>query len=327
MCINAAILLKDRGRNWPPAADSIINEWRHQHLVQQRAERDAMNVKEELARTATDLTTGNPTYFFMAADFVSSFTGDTPFFKVDGRYSKEDHGKAKIETRMCGVRVVCGDIDEFWVYYTDNMMPGGANVMIEIMRQAIAELTVRLAQRGFKLPRLCFLYFDNCGENKNKLFMAWASLCVEFCYLDEIEVCYLVTGHTHCYVDQTLGSYSTVRDHQTFISSASALEYLLKNHKGDGYSPPVVFKKIQMLWNLWALEPYLNGKIKYYQVPHILKFKRLPLTAKCFMQYRIFSGRELLPKLPKNCENIREVDKIMVEDHVHVGGRKTFIDR
>jgi hypothetical protein len=234
LCINAAILLCDPGRNWPPAADDIITEWRHMHLLQQRMERDAMDAKAESARSCTLRKTGDPEYVFMAADFVSSYAGDTPFFHVQGRHSKDDHGKSKIETRMCGVRVICGDINEFWIFYTDNMMPGGANVMVEIMRQAIAKLTIRLARKGYKLPRKWFLYFDNCPENKNRIFQGWASLCVELHYADEIEACYLVTGHTHNNVDQTLGSYSTIRDKQQFISTPAALRYLLQTHRGKG---------------------------------------------------------------------------------------------
>ena len=203
-CINAVILLSNPGRRWSSAADQIINQWRHLHLAQQRLERDMMDKKAEIARTATDLRTGNPEYFFMAADFVSSYTGDTPFIKVNGRLSKEDHSKEKIETRMCGVRVICGDINEFWIFYTDNMMPGGANVMVEIIRRAIAKLEIRLARKGYKRPRRAFLYFDNCSENKNKTFFGWLSLCVELHHMDEVEACYLVTGHTHNNVDQTL---------------------------------------------------------------------------------------------------------------------------
>jgi hypothetical protein len=283
------------------------------HLLQQRLESDAMDAKAELARVSIVRSTGDPEYFFMAADFVSSYTGDTPFFHFQGRHSKDDHGKSKIETRMCGVRVICGDIDEFWIFYTDNFMPGGANVMVEIMRQAVAHLVIRLAAKGFKLPRKCFLYFDNCAENKNRIFQAWASLCVEMHYMDEMEASYLVTGHTHNNVDQTLGSYSTIRDKQAFISTPVALKHLLQNHKGKGdepeqfivisltslvlveYDPPVIFEKIELIWDWASLTPLMNKKIKHFQVPHVTKFKRFALTGKCHMQYKIFSDRKWMP--------------------------------
>ena len=102
------------------------------------------------------------------------------------------------------------------------------------MRRAIARLEIRLAKKGFKSPRKSIMYFDNCPENKNKLFQAWASLCIELHYLDDIEACYLVTGHTHNNVDQTLGSYSTIIDMQQFISTPAAVRHLLQTHSGTG---------------------------------------------------------------------------------------------
>jgi hypothetical protein len=40
-----------------------------------------------------------------------------------------------IESRVVGVEIICGPIDEVFVYYTDNLVAGGANIMIEIQRQ------------------------------------------------------------------------------------------------------------------------------------------------------------------------------------------------
>jgi hypothetical protein len=41
------------------------------------------------------------------------------------------------------------DIDELLVYYTDNMMLGGTNIMLQIFRMAMADLTLKLKGRGF----------------------------------------------------------------------------------------------------------------------------------------------------------------------------------
>jgi hypothetical protein len=164
--------------------------------------------------------------------------------------------------------------------------------------------------------------------------------------MDEMEASYLVTGHTHNNVDQTLGSYSTIRDKQTFISTPVALKYLLQNHQGKGdkppiytvislllvcsteYDPPVVFEKIELIWDLASLTPLMNKKIKYFQVPHVTKFKRYPLTGKCYMQYKIFSDREWMPPLPKTTEaQSCEITEIELEAQMHVGGKKRFYER
>ena len=51
--------------------------------------------------------------------------------------------------RCICVEVNCGDIRERYHFYTDNLIPGGANVMIEVAKQALAELTKSLLKKGF----------------------------------------------------------------------------------------------------------------------------------------------------------------------------------
>jgi hypothetical protein len=95
----------------------------------------------------------------------------------------------------------------------------------------------------------------------------------------------------------------------------------------ETYDPPVVFEKLELIWDLASLIPLMNSKIKYFQVPHVTKFKRYPITAKCHMQYKIFSDRDLMPPLPKNASGeSRDVDEIQLEPHIHVGGMKKFYD-
>jgi hypothetical protein len=230
--INAHLLLADQARNWPPAADNIIKEWRHLHLKQQQRERLDADERELRAKVETDLETGNPLHFYMCADFVSNSVADTPHLFVQGRISKAERGKKHIQTRICGVHVICGPIDELFVYFTDNMMPGGTNTMIQIMRMAIYDLSIKLKAVGFKLPRSAFIQLDNCpSENKNRTIFSFMSALVDLHYLDIIQLNYLVVGHTHCPMDQKLGALSTVIHEQDFIATPEALEHLLTNYR------------------------------------------------------------------------------------------------
>jgi len=102
------MLLRDPSRQWPPAADDIIKEWRHLHLKQQWQERRDADEREERARTETDKRTGQPKHFYICADFVSNSVGDTPHIQIDGRHAKGERSKKHIQTRMCGVHVICG---------------------------------------------------------------------------------------------------------------------------------------------------------------------------------------------------------------------------
>lgn len=54
------------------------------------------------------------------------------------RWGLNAHGarfKTKTRSRVIGIEVVCGPIHKFFVYYTDNLVSKGANVMIEAQRR------------------------------------------------------------------------------------------------------------------------------------------------------------------------------------------------
>jgi hypothetical protein len=95
---------------------------------------------------------------------MTTKTGDTPAFRLNGMLSKEDHGKPCIESRIVGIRVICGSVDELFVYYTHNFVSSGANTMCEVTRQAMADLSKLL--KNYRLPRQAYFQFDNCSENK-----------------------------------------------------------------------------------------------------------------------------------------------------------------
>ena len=164
----------------------------------------------------------------MCADFISNSVGDTPSFNIQGRHGKSERGKAHIQSRMCGVHVVCADIDELFVYYTDNMMPGGSNTMIQIMRMAVEDLTIKLKARGFHLPKTAWFQLDNCpSENKNSIIFTFMSMLIDLNYFDVIQLNYLVIGHTHCPINQKLGALATIVRQQDFIATPEALMHLL----------------------------------------------------------------------------------------------------
>ena len=130
--------------------------------------------------------------------------------------------------RSFAICVSTADIDELFVYYTDNMMAGGTNTMAQILRMAMADLTIKLGGRGFNLPRTAWFQMDNCpSENKNKTINAYMSMLVDLGHLDVVQLNYLVVGHTHCPIDQKLGALSTIIHKQEFIATPEALMHLL----------------------------------------------------------------------------------------------------
>lgn len=53
------------------------------------------------------------------------------------KIGKYMHNKNTIqmENRVIGVEVYCGNINTLFIYYTDDLVSGGANIMIEIQRE------------------------------------------------------------------------------------------------------------------------------------------------------------------------------------------------
>jgi hypothetical protein len=89
-------------------------------------------------------------------------TGNTPKFSK----LRQENQNNVIENRNIGVHMVCGPIDDWISISTDNTIPGGANVMVEVTRMAIEIAAEKLALLGFVLPPTLYVQFDNCGENK-----------------------------------------------------------------------------------------------------------------------------------------------------------------
>jgi hypothetical protein len=74
----------------------------------------------------------------------------------------------RMENRLMGARIVCGPIDNYIAITTSDLIPGGANILIEATRIAIEKLAEKLAlcEPPYPLPDKGGLNYDNSGENK-----------------------------------------------------------------------------------------------------------------------------------------------------------------
>ena len=118
---------------------------------------------------------GNPLRLFLFGDGMTQYTCQTP------KFPHQSKGDKVIDTRIVGIEVVCGPIKTVLVYRTDELVSGGANITIEMTRQALIDVTILLRQRGLLVPRTLWLQFD-------KEFFAYYSLLVESYSFDEIEI-------------------------------------------------------------------------------------------------------------------------------------------
>jgi hypothetical protein len=141
------------------------------HLQQQQTERQhAENVIHHCVTTYD--AKGNPTDGYLDIDGQTVTTGDTPKYqKLRGERQNNT-----IENRNIGVHIVCGPINKWVSVSTDNTIPGGANVLIEVTRMAIEILAEALAALGFTLPPNLHVQYDNCGENKVSILVIFITM-------------------------------------------------------------------------------------------------------------------------------------------------------
>ena len=76
----------------------------------------------------------------------------------------------------------------------------GANVTIDVIHRT---LTSMLKEGQTHLPPVLNLQLDNCGrENKNRYLLAYLFMLVHLGVFVEVEVNFLMVGHTHEDIDQ-----------------------------------------------------------------------------------------------------------------------------
>ena len=140
----------------------IVRALQRIHLNQQHLERQhCENFIYDCKHMYNEL--GEPIYFFVKLDGMSLFKTLAPKL-----LKEHSHQIPQMENRLIGARIVCGPIDTYIAICTSDLIPGGANVMIEATRIAIETLAKKLAANHipFALPDKGGFNYDNCGENK-----------------------------------------------------------------------------------------------------------------------------------------------------------------
>ena len=161
----------------------IVQRFRQLHLNQQSNERRFLDLKKLKAKLMDE---NKPRAALIFPDYITNYTCLTP------TWENNSSGDEKIESRLLGIEVVCGPIDTVFIYRVDSLVVGGANICVELVRQAIIDLAKLLKKDGMLFPDTLWLQFDNCGEFKNKLMMSFSTILVEDGYFLEVEVIILI---------------------------------------------------------------------------------------------------------------------------------------
>jgi hypothetical protein len=78
---------------------------------------------------------GQPKKGMIYSDGMTVMTCNTP--RSGKFHHNADHQDNVIESRVIGVEVYCGKINTVFLYYTDNLVRSGGNIMLEVQRQGI----------------------------------------------------------------------------------------------------------------------------------------------------------------------------------------------
>jgi len=161
-CNNCIALRKKAAAQRDPQLMDIIRSLQRLHLKQQQIERQHCENWIHYAKTQSN-EVGEPTRWFVEIDGMSLFKTNCPKLMKDRK-----HKHPQMENRLLGARIACGPIDQYIGICTSDLIPGGANVLIEATKIAIEMLADKLARlaKPIPLPAIGGLNYDNCGENK-----------------------------------------------------------------------------------------------------------------------------------------------------------------
>lgn len=221
------------------------------------------------------------------------------------------------------MEVACGNVHGIFVYHVDDMIPAGAECMVEVTRQAVSDLRDLLWNKyALNLPRTGIFQFDNCGENKNKYMFCYFTLLVELGFLDEVYVFFLLVGHTHVKIDQIFSIFASAIFVSHFIGSPEALWDLLQGAHQNVCDQPLLQKSVDVVYAFKEFcDPFVNEAIKHYQIPHCFFFHKPSPSSNCSFQYSLFSAEDNV-WLPT--QGPTELSTVVVPNCPLVGGFESF---
>jgi hypothetical protein len=247
-----------------------LKKLRLQHVQKQRQERLFYYANRERAISSPDR------FLSIIIDGMDQSKTNVPLL------SKKTSDKT-VGHRLIGVKVHgVGN----YVYILDDTVPGGANLMVEVLRGTL----LKLEEQG-KLPPnnpILNLQMDNCSENKNKVLFGFLSDLVSRKVFSEVYVGFLMVGHTHEDIDQLFSVIAAwLRKHETICPDPPSLRDAIIAAFAN--SPKLKFQ-IPHVFFLHALElfdydkfydGFMNKTLCYYSKPHQFRFKTFDGVTLC----------------------------------------------
>ena len=159
ICCNCHNILSGASGKRDPVIREVTHTLKRHHLKMQHHERQHA---ENVIRQCKSVINGKPVGAYLDIDGMTVITCNTPRW-MKGRNFAVSH---VFENRNIGARLICGPIDRYISINTDDLIPGGANVLVEVSRLCIEVLAELLKEQNLELPRKLFFQYDNSGEQK-----------------------------------------------------------------------------------------------------------------------------------------------------------------
>ena len=108
--------------------------------------------------------------------------------------------------------------------------------------------------------------------------MCYASALVEIYNLfDQIDMNFLIVGHTHASIDQYFSVLAGAIKDANFIASPLSMHHLVSTAHSNPTMRPMLNKQLEVVYDMDAFfAPFKNKRIKYYSFPHRFRFVRVP---------------------------------------------------
>ena len=152
---------------------------------------------------------------------------------------------------------------------------------------------------------------------------------IEDCYFDEIEIFFLVVGHTHNILDQWFGVLARAIRKANFIGSVLALHaiYKIAHAEKVEHLRPKVVHQIEVYHDFRKYYgPLLNNDIHHFGIPLRWKLKRDELLAVSTSQYQVVSPTaglshlETWQPLASKLANIESIGSVDLSLFMSYGG-------
>jgi hypothetical protein len=96
-----------------------------------------------------------------------------------------------------------------YIYISQPPLRSGANFTLECLWRTLIALEAEYDRMGVRFPTKFCIQMDNAGDNKAHAVIAYIAYLVEEGYASEIELNFLIVGHTHEDIDQLFSSISS----------------------------------------------------------------------------------------------------------------------